>query len=245
MAGKIRWETACLLANLGLLGVVVSAFHFGVDAHRIRTAAVFLILGTACSLYVELHFHACKLRARRQREGRVPHNVRLRMPLWIQAGGLIAVLATSAPVAALAGGLGSGQTGLGVLLAVAGVTASVGYFAVRYSFRSLAFETGGLRLYFSGSSSLLLPWKSIASVDLEGQAEWKLVQLTLFETRGALASLEPDTPRARERATLALRGYDGTPGRILLNQWAAGIDAPVLARAIKAEMVGSGTERPN
>ena len=255
MAGKVRWETTCLLANLGLLGVVASAFHFGLGAHRIRTAAIFLILGTAWSLYGELLFHACKLRARRQRERPVPHDVRLRMPLWIEAGGLITMLSTSAPVAALAAGLGSGQAGFGVLLAVAALTATTGYLVARYSFRSLAFETGGLRLYLAGSSNLLVPWKSIASVlvpwksiasvDLEGQAEWKLVQLTLFETRSALASFEPNTPRARQRATLALHGDDGSPGRILLTQWAAGIDAPVLASAIKAEMVGSGAERPN
>lgn len=96
-----------------------------------------------------------------------------------------------------------------------------------------------------GSSNLLVPWKSIASVDLEGQAEWKLVQLTLFETRSALASFEPNTPRARQRATLALQADGASPGRILLTQWAAGIDAPALASAIKAEMAGSGTERLN
>lgn len=59
-------------------------------------------------------------------------------------------------------------------------------------------------MYLVGSSNLLGPWKSIASVDVEGQAEWKLVQLTLFETRSALASLEPNTQHARQRATLAL-----------------------------------------
>jgi hypothetical protein len=245
VAGKVRWETTCLLANLGLLGVVASAFHFGIGAHRIRMAAIFLILGTGWSLYGELLFHACKLRARRQRERPVPHDVRLRMPLWIEAGGLITLLSTSAPVAALAAGLGSGQAGFGVLLAVAALTATTGYLVARYSFRSLAFETGGLRLYLAGGSNLLVPWKSIASVDLEGQAEWKLVQLTLFETRSAFASIEPNAPRARQRATLALHGDDGSPGRILLTQWAAGIDAPVLASAIKAEMVGSGTERMN
>jgi len=245
VSGKVRWETTCLLANLGLLGVVASAFHFGLGAHRIRTAAIFLILGTGWSLYGELLFHACKLRAGRQRERPVPHDVRLRVPLWIEAGGLITMLSTSAPVAALAAGLGSGQVGFGVLLAVAALTTTTGYLVARYSFRSLAFETGGLRLYLAGGSNLLVPWKSIASVDLEGQAEWKLVQLTLFETRSALASFEPNTPRARQRATLALHGDDGSPGRILLTQWAAGIDAPVLASAIKAEMAGSGTERLN
>jgi hypothetical protein len=243
--GKVRWETTCLLANLGLLSVVVSSFHFGLGAHRIRTAAIFLILGTGWSLYGELLFHACKLRARRQRERPVPHDVRLRMPLWIEAGGLITLLSMSAPVAALAAGLGSGQAGFGVLLAVAALTATVGDLVARYSFRSLAFETSGLRLYLAGGSNLLVPWKSIASVDIEGQAEWKLVQLTLFETRSALASFAPNMPRARQRATLALHGDDGSPGRILLTQWAAGIDAPVLASAIKAEMAGSGTERFN
>ena len=244
MAGKVRWETTCLLANLGLLGVVVSAFHFGLGAHHMRTAAIFLILGTAWSLYGELLFHLCKARARRQREGHVPRNVRLRIPLWIEAGGLITLLAAGAPVAALAGGLGSGQAGFGVLLAVAALTASVGYFVVRFSFRSLALEASGLRLYLVGST-LVVPWKSIASVDIEGQAEWKLVQLSLFEIRSALASIEPNTPRAQQRAALALHGGDGSPGRIRLDQWAAGIDAPVLANAIKAELVGSGTEKFN
>ena len=92
MAGKVRWETACLLANLGLLGAVVWAFHLGLDAHRLRTAAIFLILGTASSLYGELVFHACKVRARRQRERDVPRGVRLRMPLWLAAGGPLAML---------------------------------------------------------------------------------------------------------------------------------------------------------
>jgi hypothetical protein len=101
-----------------------------------------------------------------------------------------------------------------------------------------------LRLYLLGST-LLVPWKSIASVDIEGQAEWKLVQLTLFEIRSALASIEPNTPRAQQRAALALHGDDGSPGRIRLDQWAAGIDAPVLANAIKAELVGSETEKFN
>ena len=244
MAGKVRWETTCLLANLGLLGVVVSAFHLGFGVHHIRTAAIFLILGTAWSLYGELLFHFCKVRAGRQREGHVPRNVRLRIPLWIEAGGLITPLAASAPVAALAGGLGSGQAGFGVLLAVAALTATVGYLVVRFSFRSLALEASGLRLYLVGST-LLVPWRSIASVDIEGQAEWKLVQLTLFEIRSALASIDPNTPRAQQRAALALHGDDGSPGRIRLDQWAAGIDAPVLANAIRAELVGAGTEKLN
>jgi hypothetical protein len=37
------------------------------------------LLGTAWSLYGELFFHLCKARARRQREGHVPRNVRLRI----------------------------------------------------------------------------------------------------------------------------------------------------------------------
>jgi hypothetical protein len=242
--GKLRWETTCLLANLGLLAVVASACHFGFGGHRLRTAAIFLSLGTAGSLYRELLFHVSKARARRQREGHVPRNVRLRGPLWMDAAGLIAALAASAPVAALAGGLGSGQAGLGVLLAVGALTATIGYFVALHSFRSLAFEVGGLRLYLLGST-LLIPWKSIASVDVEGRARWKRVRFTLFETRNALASIHPNTPRARRWAAIALHGDDRPPASILLDEWAAGIDAPVLAKAIEAEMVGEGAARSN
>jgi hypothetical protein len=243
MTGKVRWETACLLTNLGLLSVVVSACHFGLGI-RLRTAVIFLILGTASSVYSELLFHLCKTRARRQRESDVRRAVRLRKPLWLAAGSPLAMLPVSAPVAALAGGLGSGQAGFGVLFAVAALTVTVGYLVMRNSCRSLALETDGLRLYLLGIA-FLVPWKSISSVDIKGQAEWKLVQLTLFETASALASVQPDTPRARGRVTLALYGGDGSPGRILLDQWAAGIDAPVLARAIKARMAGSQTSGLN
>jgi hypothetical protein len=149
------------------------------------------------------------------------------------------MLSVCAPVAALAGGLGSGQAGFGVLFAVAALTATAGYFVMRHSCGSLAIQTDGLRLYLLGIT-FLVPWKSISSVDIEGQAEWKMVQLTFFETTSALGSIEPNTPRARQRAALALYGGDGSPGRILLDQWAAGIDAPVLARAINAAMTGAG-----
>lgn len=243
MAGKVRWETACLLANLGPLGAVLWACHLGTGGHRVRTAAVFLLLGTTWSLYGELLFHFCKARARRQREAHVPRNVRLRTPPWIQAGDPIALLAASAPVAALAGGLASGQVGFGVLLAVAAVTATVGSLVGRHVCQSIALEPGGLRLHFGGMQ-FLVPWKSIAAVDLTGQGEWKMVQLSFLETASALASVEPNTPRARQRAELAFYAGDGSPGRIALDQWAAGIDAPMLARAIKAEIVGS-TERSN
>jgi hypothetical protein len=231
---------ACLLANLGLLGAVVWAWHLGLGAHRLRTAAIFLSLGTASSLYSELVFQLCKVRVREQRESDVPRGVRLRMPLWLAANGPLAMLPVCAPIAALAGCLGSGQAGLGVLFAAAALTATVGYLVTRHSCRSLALEADGLRLYLLGLT-FLVPWKSISSVDIEGQAEWKLVQLTFFETTRALGSIEPNTPSARQRAALALYGGDGSPGRILLDQWAAGIDAPVLARAIRAGMTGSGT----
>jgi hypothetical protein len=244
VAGKVRWETTCLLANLGLLAVVASARHFEFGGHRVRTAAIFLILGTAWSLYGELLFHFRKARARRQREGQVPRNVRLRAPRWMDAGSLITLLGASAPVAALAGGLGSGQAGLGVLLAVGALTATIGYFIALHSFRSLAFEVGGLRLYLVGST-LLIPWKSIASVDVEGRAGWKRVRFTLFETRSALASVDPNTPRARRWAAVALHGDDRPPASILLDEWAAGIDAPVLAKAIAAEIVGEGADKSN
>jgi hypothetical protein len=239
MAGKVRWDTGCLLANLGLLGAAVWACHLGLGAHRLRTAATFLVLGTISSLYGELLFHFCKTRARRQKESRVARGVRLRPPLWIVAGGPIAILAASAPVAAMVSAVGSGQAGVGVLASVAALTATVGYFVLRHSCRSLAFEPGGLRLYLV-ETSFVIPWKSIASADVTGQAEWKLVEVALFETASALASVQPDTLRMRQRVALALYGGDGSPGRILLDQWAAGIDAPVLARAIKAEMAGAG-----
>jgi hypothetical protein len=103
----------------------------------------------------------------------------------------------------------------------------------------LAFEPGGLRLYLVGTS-FQIPWKSIASVDVTGQAEWKLVEIALFQTASALASVQPDTSRMRQRVALALYGGDGSPGRILLDKWTAGIDAPLLARAIKGDMTGSG-----
>ena len=109
MAGRVRWETWCLLVNLGSLGAVGLACHFGIGVHRFRTAAMFLIVGTLCSIYSELLLHSCRARARRQRDGHVPRNVRLRMPLWIAAGGPIMLLAAAEPVAALAGGLGSAQ----------------------------------------------------------------------------------------------------------------------------------------
>jgi hypothetical protein len=72
-----------------------------------------------------------------------------------------------------------------------------------------------------------------------------MVQLTLFEVTARFFSVHPDTARSRQRVAVAIHSGDGSPGHILLDQWAAGLDAPALARAIRAEMTGAGASKPN
>ena len=50
---------------------------------------------------------------------------------------------------------------------------------------------------YGGDLGVRDSWKSIASVDVTGQAEWKLVEVAVFETASALASVQPDTSRMR------------------------------------------------
>jgi hypothetical protein len=225
---RARFELVVLVLNLGALAGVLLALALGATPARMWAMAEFLFVGSAAAIYAESAIHLTRRRARAQSGAEVPLGVRLRKPVWMSAGDPLSIMGVAALLGAAAAGAGYASVGVGILLAFV-VILFVASFAERVaSPRSITFEPDGLRVYIRGGS-FVVPWKSITSVEVS-----HVVHIRVRATAAVVETAEPDTPRMRARARLALFDGDQPGGKLTLSSWTAGLDGSVLARAIRA-----------
>jgi len=242
---RVRYGIAALLVNAGGLAIVLAALALGAGGRRWGPTAAFLAIGTAAALCAELIHRLARRRARRQAGADVPRGVRLHRPFWLTLDESLAIVDFGCPLAAAAAALGFAGVGIGILLTMCLLPAFMAVTSlISVSAEDLTFEDDGLRVHLRRRSSFLIRWSAIAAVDREGPSERALTHLELLETASAVASVHPDT--ARNRRDVAIATWDGNQpgGKLTLVGWTAGLDAPVLARAIR-EAIGIAPDRPN
>jgi len=240
---RLRYALGVLLVNAAALSAVLLAVAQGGSWRRWGPTAAFLSIGTAAALCAEAIHHLKRRRARRQEAADVPRGVRLRKPRWLSLDEPLAFVDHGAPLAGVPAALGFAGVGVGILLTVCALMVLHGLLDVFMSFSDVSLETDGLRVYLR-SASFVVPWKSIAAVAPERPTQRKLTNLELVERASAVASVQPDTPRNRRRVYLATYDGDHRGGRLTLLGWTGGLDAPVLARAIRAA-IGQPPARAN
>jgi hypothetical protein len=238
-----RSEIVVLAVHVGGLGVALLAIALGLAPARMWAAARFLLVGAAASIFVEAAARMTRRRARRQSAAAVPEGVRLRKPIWMSIADPAQMAAYGAIFGAVAAVAGFAATGTGILLTFAAMAVGPEIVSARFSAQSLTFEPGGLRVHLRGAS-FLLPWKSITAVEQEGPEHHRAICLRLLEIGGAVGSAQPATPQARARVRSVLDDGEPPTGTLTLWPWTAGLDGPVLARAISAAAQRQG-DRPN
>jgi hypothetical protein len=229
---RVRFEIGSLLFNLGALAAVLLAISAGASAGRLRPAADFLFVSSAVAIYVEAVVHLARRRARSQRGLEVPQGVLLRTPVWMQISETLSMVGIGATIGAVAAGAGFVSVGFGILLTFTAFCVAMQLIPLGRR-EDLTFEPEGLRVHISGAS-FLVPWDAITKVERGGSEDHRLIYVGIRDIRPVLSSLNPDTPQTRFRARVALGGEDGPAGRLTFLPWAAGLDGPVLARALNA-----------
>jgi hypothetical protein len=227
-----RFEFWSLLINVGALASVLSAIKVGASPSRLWPVAGFLFVSSAAALYVEGLFHLTRRRARNQSGTEIPRGVRLRRPFWISIGDFLTTVGIGATIGAVAAGLGAASVGLGILLTFGVTIGCIEFFTRRFSPGSLAFEPDGLRVFIR-RASFIVRWSAITDVYAHGH-EGQLTCLRILGINDVVKSVAPDTPQTRRRTWLLVSDGDNSTGKLTLTKWTAGLDAPVLARAINA-----------
>jgi hypothetical protein len=241
---RVRYEIWALLVNVGGLAAVLAALALSAPVRRWGTTAAFLALGSAAAIAAELVHRLAGRRARRQADADVPLGVRLRKPFWLSLGDPLAFLDFGCPLAAAAAVLGFAGAAVGVLLTICLLPALMAVVSLlAMSATDLAFELDGLRVHFRGGN-FLVRWNAIGAVEREGPRQRALTTLELHETASAVASVQPATTRNRRAVAIATYDGDQPGGKLTLFGWTGGLDAPVLARAIRAA-IGDRPARPN
>jgi hypothetical protein len=228
--GRVRFEVWSVVVNVGALAVALVAISRGMAPHRLRPAAGFLFASSAAAIYVEAVVHLCRRRARAQQGLEVPHGVRLRRPIWMSVSDSLSLLGLGASAGAVAAAAGFLGVGLGIMLMIAALTVAMAVtpFGTK---EGLTLESDGLRVHVRGTS-FLVPWKAVTGLDRSGSEQNRLLLVGIDDIRPILSSVRPDTARMRFRARIALGNEPWPSGQLTLVPWTAGIDGPVLARAI-------------
>jgi len=227
-----RFEFWSLLINVGALAGVLSAIKAGASPNRLWPAVGFLLVSSAAAIYVEGAFHLTRRLARNQSGTEIPQGVLLRRPFWMSIRDFLSIVGIGATLGAVAAGLGFAGVGVGILLTFGAILGCVEFFSRAFSLGSLTFEPDGLRVHIR-RASFIVPWSAITDVHAEGY-EGHLICLRILGISAVVKSVEPDTPQTRKRTWLIVWDGDNSTGKLTLPPWTAGLDAPVLARAINA-----------
>jgi hypothetical protein len=165
----------------------------------------------------------------------VVRGIRLTKPGWISAIDWLSMVGPAATLGAVAAAAGFASVGVGVLLTVTLIQLGVEFTSSGLSPGSLMFERDGLRVWVRGAT-FLVRWDAITSVDRAGSEGHRLTCLRIVDVDTVVRSVEPDTPRTRRRVWFTVADAEQPTGKLLLTPWTAGLDGPLLARAISAEV---------
>jgi len=233
---KNTWDVVSLGVGAAVLAAVFWAISAGVSPHRLWPVAGFLFVWVGTASYVVLVKRALRRRALRLRSAPVPLGVRLVKPGWLSLHEVASVVGVGAALAALAAGLGLPGIGFGIQLGL-GVM-SLGLLApVFHRVRALTFEPTGLRVH-DRVAEFLIPWISVLDVGLTGPAENQSVNIQIVDPGRVVASVIPDSPRYRRRIQFLFELGNPRGRALSMGDWAAGLDAPTLVRAIRERMRG-------
>jgi hypothetical protein len=229
---RLRSGVLSLMLNLGALAGVLLAISLGASSRRLWPAVDFLFASSAAAIYVEAVVHLARRRARHQRFAEVPRGIRLRRPVWMAIGDSLELLGLGASMGAGAAAAGSPGVGMGILLTFAAFCAAMQIMPFG-THESLTFEADGLRVHIRGAS-FLVRWEAITKVDRGGSETNRLVYVGMDDIRPVMRSVEPNTPRMRFRARVAMGDEEEPAGKLTFVPWTAGLDGTELARAIYA-----------
>lgn len=220
---RVFWAVLSILFTAGALWAAIAGASV-----RLGSAAPFLAIWTATTLYLAISAAVRETRARSARTLPIPSGVLLRSPSWVRLGVPVYVVGLGAVLAAIAAACGFRTLGNGVLIAAAILAVPFFIATRRIGVTGVAFDPEGLRAHL-GTATFFVPWANIAHV--EAVTRRKIVRLQLRETGSVFRSLDPDTPRTRAR--LSMLALDGR-GRVMLAPWLGCLDTATLERAIKA-----------
>jgi hypothetical protein len=233
---RLPADALAVAIGLAALLMVLALIAIGWRRAHWLPVAGFLVVAVTGAGYEAATHRLARRRARRFGAA-IPWNVPLARPRWLLDTFWFGW--AGAALGAVASAVGFPGVGLGLALAlgaftVFGMSMFHRLYPSRLTFESLGLRVGGKRF------SLLVPWRAITEVQAMGKNS---IRLHLAASASHAAAVEPDTPRNRELREALLLSW-GNETILMLAEWAGGLDAATLGRAIEAAR-GGVREQPN